>query len=194
MLFQKIDKIKKMNKNKKLRKIILLWLILIGFFSNIVFAAKILPLAEDESLDYYNEYKFNKSTCNVGSIFSSDKAQAVGIVEVSDYHFSERISSPNVDYFQNRFTHCIKSESNFYVLEQVDTQRASSLNQTLLYVCKINKKLKECRFVPTNYFSVYLESDKNNFILIENQIYIKGKYKNKNEFDSYDFNVSISIF
>lgn len=183
-----------MNKNKKLRSKMFLCLILIGIFSNTVFAAKILPLSEDESLDYYNEYKFGKSTCNVGSVFSSDKAQAIGIVEISDYHFSERISPPNVDYFQNRFTHCIKSESNFYVLEQVDTQPATLLNQTLLYVCKINKKLKECRLVPTNYFSVYLESDKNNFILIENQIYINGKYKNKDEFDSYDFNISIALF
>lgn len=172
----------------------ILWLVFVGVLSNTVFATKILPLAEDESLDYYNEYKFGKSICNVGSVFSSDKAQAIGIIEISDYHFSERISPPNVDYFQNRFTHCIKSESNFYVLEQVDTQSAASLNQTLLYVCKINKKLKECRLVPTNYFSVYLEFDKNNFILIENQIHIKGKYKNKDEFDSYDFNVSIPMF
>lgn len=183
-----------MNQNKKLRSKMLLWLILIGIFSNTVFAAKILPLAEDESLDYYNEYKFGKSTCNVGSVFSSDKAQAIGIVEISDYHFSERIAPSNADYFQNRFTHCIKSESNFYLLEQVDTQPATSLNQTLLYVCKINKKLKECRLVLTNYFSVYLESDKNNFILRNNQIYMYGKYKNKDEYDSHNFNISIPMF
>jgi len=36
----------------------ILLLVFVGICSSIVFATEILPLSEDESLDYYNEYKF----------------------------------------------------------------------------------------------------------------------------------------
>lgn len=197
------------NSNIKIfKRIILMFILLIQFvFAEDSLITKKLPiesyktqkfsLKEDETISYINKYNFDNLDCNVGYIFSDEELKTIGYVEIPNHDIYSRIKLPNNIFFQNRITHCAVFNGSIYVLEQVDTQRALALNQTLLYVCKIDKKIKKCKQVEIDSFSSYVEVDKNNFTINNNSIKIFGKLRKRDTFDNSDdkdFEISLKIF
>lgn len=159
--------------------------------------SKKLSLAEDETIMYTNKYNFGNLQCNVGSIFSEEELKAVGFVEIPSLDIYARIKLPDVDMFQNRVTHCAVSNGKIYILEQVDTQRATSMRQTFLYVCRVDKKKQKCIDVPIDFYSSYVEKDKNNFVIKNGVIEIRGKSRPKDVYDNgddKDFKILMKIF
>lgn len=194
--------------SKIFKKIILLSLLLseIGFAKDLLVVKNLsnesitnqeLFLKEDETINYINKYNFDTLQCNVGSIFSDETLSSIGFVEIPNYKIYTRIKLPNVDFFQNRITHCAIFNDNIYVLEQVDTQRPSTVNQTLLYVCKIGEKSQKCKQIGIDFFTSYVEIDKDNFIIDNHNIVIHGKSRKKNILDDIndkDFEILLKVF
>jgi peptidoglycan hydrolase-like protein with peptidoglycan-binding domain len=191
------------------KKTILIFLLLVGvgFAKEPVAATKTTPtvlsiekklsLQESETIDYYNKYTFGALQCNVGSIFSDEEAKAVGFIEIPSLDIYARVQLPDIDMFQNRITHCAVADGNIFVLEQVDTQRATSMRQTLLYVCKVDKKSQKCKRVLTGSYSSYVETDKSNFTIKNGVIEIRGKSRPKDydgEHPDKSFKVLINVF